>query len=108
MKRFWLYNAQPYTSSSSIQIGFIGIGWFIDVAAEAGFPGFSSKNVDLVEMDAWCPVARKAAFDAFYACDRFGETISFLVGGAQHWAETLFVQVEQKALSIDDSRLEEI
>ena len=48
------------------------------------FPGFSAKNVDLVEMDAWCRVARKAAFDAFYACDRFGETISFLVGGAQH------------------------
>ena len=52
--------------------------------AEAGFPGFSAKNVDLVEMDAWCRVARKAAFDAFYARDRFGETISFLVGGAQH------------------------
>ena len=46
------------------------------------FPGFSAKNVDLVEMDAASSAARKAALDTFYARDRFWETISFLVGGA--------------------------
>ena len=49
MKRFWLYNAQCYHQQqhSNWLYWYWPVYWY----EAAGFPGFSAKNVDLVEMD---------------------------------------------------------
>ena len=79
MKRFRLYNAPYHKQQHSNWLYWYWLVYWYGCLVSLGF---SAKNVDLVEMDAASSAARKAAFDAFYARDRFVETISFLVGGA--------------------------
>ena len=100
------FTMHNHTISSSIQIGFIGIGWFIGMAAL--FPWFLGQECWL-SWDGCCELGcQEGSFWCFLCSWSIWGDNFILSGRCAHRAETLFVRVEQKPLSIDDRRLEEI